>query len=164
MSKKYQIVAVWGFFLVAMVVLVGVRDNNATPATAGAAWLTDFEKAKQIAAAQNKDLLINFAGSDWCYWCKKLDREVFADPVFEQKAGEQFVFVLIDFPRDKSHQTAEIQQQNERLAQRFGVSGYPTVFLADAQGTPYARTGYLDGGAQNYLSHLKELKASNTIR
>jgi thioredoxin-related protein len=161
MKKKYQVFGIWGLFFVGiLILLVNSRNNATTAATAGEQWLTDFEKARQTAAEQDKDLLINFAGSDWCYWCKRLDREVFAKPVFEQEAGEAFVFVLVDFPNDKSHQTADQQQQNKRLAQRYGVTGFPTIFLADADGVPYAKTGYLEGGAQRYVEHLKALKDS----
>ena len=42
------------------------------------AWLTDFDQAKQQAAASGKYILINFTGSDWCGWGKRLDQEVFS--------------------------------------------------------------------------------------
>lgn len=38
------------------------------------------------------------------------------------------------------------------------VSGYPTVVLTWADGTPYAETGYLEGGPDAYLAHLNELR------
>ncbi|MBK1790072.1 hypothetical protein [Persicirhabdus sediminis] len=28
-------------------------------------WLTDLEAAKKVATAENKDIFINFTGSDW---------------------------------------------------------------------------------------------------
>src|ERR1019366_2897612 len=36
-------------------------------------WLTDFAAAKQQAAGENKKMLLDFTGSDWCYFCKRLD-------------------------------------------------------------------------------------------
>ena len=35
----------------------------------GPAWLTDFEAASQRADDEEKDLLIEFTGSDWCSPC-----------------------------------------------------------------------------------------------
>ncbi|HIA27437.1 MAG TPA: thioredoxin family protein, partial [Planctomycetes bacterium] len=32
----------------------------------------DFDKAKETARSEGKDLLINFTGSDWCGWCQRL--------------------------------------------------------------------------------------------
>lgn len=160
MKKIYQGFVFWGLFLIVVIILfIGTsRNNPASAAFAGDHWLMDFEKAKALAQAQDKDLLINFAGSDWCYWCQRLEREVFSKPAFVQAAGGRFVFVLVDFPQDKSQQSAELQQQNERLAQRFGVKAFPTVVLADAGGRPYAQTGYREGGAQAYLQHLTVLQ------
>ena len=141
------------------------KDEPIEPPSADGAenghWMTDFEAAKQAAQAGNKDLLINVSGSDWCYWCKRLDKEVFSKPAFVEEAKENFVFVLLDFPRDKP-QRPEIKQQNRRLADTFGIQGYPTVLLADEQGDPYARTGYVEGGAQNYLEHLRDLRTQKT--
>lgn len=75
-----------------------------------------------------------------------------------QEAGKDFVLVLIDFPSDKSGQSAHIQQQNKQLEKQFKIEGFPTVFLTDADGRPYAQTGYLEGGVQTYLEHLGQLK------
>ncbi|HIX19757.1 MAG TPA: thioredoxin family protein, partial [Candidatus Akkermansia intestinigallinarum] len=35
----------------------------------GAEWLTDLEAAKKQAAAENKAILVDFTGSDWCGYC-----------------------------------------------------------------------------------------------
>lgn len=121
-------------------------------------WMIDFEQAKLKAQAENKDLLLNFAGSDWCYWCKKLDKEVFSKSEFLDAVQNDFVLVLIDFPNDKSGQSKATQRQNEKLAGNWGVRGFPSIFLADAMGKPYAQTGYQEGGARVYLDHLKELQ------
>ena len=51
----------------------------------GEGWSSDFAAAKKEAAASNKDLLVDFTGSDWCGWCIKLDKEVFSQEPF--KAG-----------------------------------------------------------------------------
>jgi len=132
--------------------------TSASSTEASVEWVTDFEAAKQKAAVEGKDLLIDFSGSDWCFWCKKLDGEVFSKPVFIEEAAKQFIFVMLDFPSDKSGQSEELQAQNKRLAEQFGIKGYPTVILAKADGTQYAQTGYQEGGPEAYLAHLKELR------
>ena len=160
MKKTYQVLGILGLFLIAAMVLFSGcgKNDDASAATGTNHWLTDFEKAKEIARNQSKDLMLNFAGSDWCYWCQTLDKEVFLKASFIKKAEKDFVFVLVDFPNVTSGQSAAIQQQNEKLAEQFGIEGFPTVFLADASGKPYAQTGYLEGGVQAYLEHLKGLR------
>ena len=70
-------------------------------AFAGDGWLTDFEAAKAKAKAENKPMLLDFTGSDWCGWCVKLDKEVFSKAAFKDYADAELVLVEIDFPRNK---------------------------------------------------------------
>ena len=42
------------------------------------AFLDDFDEAVTLARKENKDLFVDFTGSDWCGWCIKLKREVFS--------------------------------------------------------------------------------------
>lgn len=121
-------------------------------------WTTNYAQAQKDAAQAGKSLLMDFSGSDWCGWCIRLDKEVFAHDVFKKTVTKDFVPVLLDYPRDKSKIPAEVQAQNERLQVKYGIKGYPTVILADAQGRPYAKTGYLEGGPEAYLKHLAELR------
>ena len=132
------------------------------PAFAEEGWETNFEKAKQLAAAANKDLLVNFTGSDWCMPCKKLEVQVFGDAGFN--GSEHFVLVLLDFPRDNSKMPAALVEQNADLQQRYYVTGFPTVLLMDAQGQPYAKTGFRRGGVELYNEHLLALKEQKGLR
>ncbi|PYL67575.1 MAG: hypothetical protein DMF20_03065 [Verrucomicrobia bacterium] len=92
-------------------------------------WLTDYKQAQQQAKANNKILLLDFTGSDWCGWCKKFDREVLLKPEFKDFARDNLVVVELDFPRGKP-QTAELRKQNR-------YPGYfpdgPAAFIAELQ-------------------------------
>ena len=127
-------------------------------------WVNDFEKAQQTAATEGKDLLMDFTGSDWCSWCIKLHKEVFDLDAFKTAAPKSFVLVELDYPNDKSKLSKEIQEQNAKLQQQFSIQGFPAILLADASGRPYAQTGYQQGGAEEYLKHLDELRAVKTKR
>ena len=131
---------------------------------AGDEWMTDFEAAKQKAAAENKDLLVNFTGSDWCSWCIKLVDEVFKHDAFKKGVADNFVLVELDFPQDKSKLDESTQKQNEMLQEKYSIQGFPTILLLDDQGRPYAQTGYQAGGPEKYLVHLDKLLAIKTKR
>ncbi len=125
-------------------------------ANAGEDWLTDFEKAKEEAAVRNVPILADFSGSDWCGWCIRLDKEVFSKSEFKAYAKENVVLFLADFPNSKP-QSAEIKAQNKKLSNEYGISGFPTVLLLDAEGNVLGRTGYKAGGAVTYVEHIKSL-------
>lgn len=122
-------------------------------------WLTDFEAAKKQAAAEKKDILVDFTGSDWCGWCIKLDKEVFSTDAFKAQKG--FVLVSLDFPRRKEI-PADQKAKNEALMRKWAVRGFPTIILTNANGEAYAQTGYKPGGPEAYLAHLAELRKQNT--
>ncbi|MEE8141893.1 MAG: thioredoxin family protein [Planctomycetota bacterium] len=123
-------------------------------------WLVDVKQAKAQAAKESKDLFINFTGSDWCGWCKRLDAEVFDHQDFIEKASKKFVFLFLDFPMSAELKRKVVDAKlNDQLMQSYGVRGFPTIILADADGIPYASTGYRKGGPEAYLKHVEKLYA-----
>jgi len=119
-------------------------------------WIDDYGKAQAIASQSDRPMLLNFTGSDWCGWCIKLKAEVFSKPQFKQFAEKNLVLVELDFP-SKKKLDPETKAQNERLKNKFGIRGFPTIILVDAAGNEIARTGYQPGGADNYIKHLQQL-------
>lgn len=119
-------------------------------------WETDMEVAKKRAKDENKKILADFTGSDWCGWCIKLKKEVFDKPEFQEYAKKHLVMLEVDFPRQKKLPAIE-KEQNEKLSTQFKVEGYPTIILMDATGKEVARTGYQEGGPEKYVQHLKGL-------
>ena len=112
------------------------------PCFAAEGWLTDMDAAKKEAAEQKKDLMIEFTGSDWCPPCVQLRANVFSKPDFQKEAQKNFVLLELDYPRSKE-QSAEVKAANQKLAEQYGVTGFPTVVFADASGKPFG--GFVGG-------------------
>ncbi len=131
-------------------------------------WHTDVNKAIDISIKTEKPLFFFFTGSDWCGWCKRLQREVFFKPEFKKWADKNVVLVELDFPK-RTKLPQEIQKQNRELAQMFAVRGYPTVWFV----TPtieekkvnfekIGSQGYVAGGPVNWINSAnKFLKNKN---
>lgn len=143
-------------FLITVASLVAF---SAASMAAESGWLTDFEAAKKQAKEENKPILINFTGTDWCGWCIKIEKEIFSKDEFKAYAKENLILMEVDFP-EKKKQTDELKAQNKKLDKEFKIEGYPTIFLIDAEGKKLSEDiGYREGGAQAYVDHLKELLA-----
>jgi thioredoxin-related protein len=99
-------------------------------------WLSDFEVAKQEAKQDNKKILLNFSGSDWCAPCIKLKKDVFDKTTFSDFAGNNLVLVRAEFPRHKKNKlSAEQTAHNEKLAERYSPLGkFPLTLLLDSDG------------------------------
>lgn len=139
----------------ALLIVFAVSGCGNSSATDSLDWYDRLEDAVEVAKSENKNILINFTGSDWCQWCKKLSAEVFTQKEFENYANDNLVLVKLDFPRS-IEQTVETKMYNNSLAQRFGVRGFPTIVLLNRNGELIGITGYQPGGAVNYINHLKK--------
>lgn len=133
------------------VILLGCSKSSAND---NLNWEENLETALQKAKTENKAVLVNFTGSDWCQWCIRLSNEVFSQPEFEEYADENLILVRLDFPRN-IEQSPETKMYNNQLAQRFGVQGFPTILLFNSQGQIVLQTGYQPGGPVSYINHLK---------
>lgn len=122
-------------------------------------WVTNLDEAKKQAAAQNKDLLIEFTGSDWCPPCKMLKAKVFDTKEFKDFTKEGFILVELDFPRQKQLEPAAAAA-NQKAQMEYQVNGFPTVILATADGKPYG--GFI-GGRDN-IEDVKNIINDGTAK
>jgi len=119
-------------------------------------WLTDFPKAKEIAANENKQIVMVFQGSDWCAPCIKLDREIWSTSTFTDYATANFVLVKVDFPKRKKNALPEVQTiANAQLAERYNTRGiFPFVVVLNSKGEVLGETGYKKMSPENYIEAL----------
>lgn len=114
-------------------------------------WSTDLEKALVDAKAKNKNVLVEFTGSDWCPPCIAMRKNVFSKKEFVDKASEKFILVELDFPNgDKA-----LKKKNEPYAKKYDIEGFPTVILLDSSGKEFTRffaSEYPKVG--DFLNHL----------
>jgi thioredoxin-related protein len=119
-------------------------------------WLTDAQAALEKAKQENKFVLLDFTGSDWCGWCMKLKREVFDQPEFAGFAEAKLVLVEVDFPHQKVLSAAQ-KEANHHLAATYQVTGYPTVIVLDHEGQLAGRSGYVPGGPAAFDAKLEQI-------
>jgi len=129
-------------------------NNGQSASKDGLNWESNLEQAIALAKKENKAVLVNFTGSDWCIWCKRLSSEVFQQEAFKNYADESLVLVMLDFPRN-IQQSAETQTYNRNLAEKYGIQGFPTILIFDSEGKLAGQTGYLPGGPEKYIQNIK---------
>src|SRR5271154_4672838 len=105
-------------------------------------WITSYDKAVAQAKTENKAILLDFTGSDWCPWCIKLKQEVFDTSQFKDYAKDHLVLLEVDFPNHK-YQSAELKQQNQVLSKKYQITGYPTVIVMGKGGRHLGTLGYM---------------------
>jgi thioredoxin-related protein len=120
-------------------------------------WLTDLNKAEQIAKTEHKLILLNFSGSDWCIPCMKLRADIFNSDAFTQYANNNLILVNADFPRKKKDQLSKEQQkENDELAAKYNPDGrFPFTILLDSNGNKLkVWDGYYSQGPGNFVNEI----------
>jgi len=141
-----------------ILIAFGVIGLLCRATAADAEWLTDFAKAKQKAKAENKTIVMNFTGSDWCPPCKALHKNVFESAEFVEFAKKHLVLVEVDFPTSKK-QSTELKKANDELAKQFKVDGYPTIIVLDNNGKELSRdSGYAGEKPKEFIVRIEALK------
>lgn len=114
-------------------------------------WSTDVDAAVALAKKQNKAVLVEFTGSDWCPPCIMMRKNVFSKKEFVEKASKNYVLVEVDVPqKDKA-----LAARNQIVAEKYKIEGFPTVVLLNKNGKEFSRffaSEYPDMG--KFLAHL----------
>ena len=87
------------------------------------AWHRDLRRAIEVARAEGK-LIVADVYTDWCGWCKKMDKEIYSDPAVVA-LSRQYVFVKVN---------AEDRGDGQTFARDMSVKGYPTTIVLDGNG------------------------------
>jgi thioredoxin-related protein len=120
-------------------------------------WLTDLPKAEAQAKAENKLVLLDFTGSDWCPGCILFHDEAALSPKFAAYAKASLVLVQVDFP-DKKPQSDALKATNDALQKKYDVEGFPTFILLNQDGKELGRqTGYSPNGMDDLIIQLGKL-------
>ena len=123
-------------------------------------WLTDLPKAQAQAKKENKLVMLDFTGSDWCGWCIKLNKEVFSKAEFAKYAKDNLVLVEVDFPRHKE-QSAEQKKANKALQEKYQIQGYPTIIVLNGEGKKVGELSYMDS-PKKFIAELDKAKKQSS--
>jgi len=141
--------------IILTVCMVGALNFLACAEETG--WLTNLAKAQAQAKAEQKLVLMDFNGSDWCPPCKALRKNVLSSPEFVEFAKKHLVLVDVDFPRNHEQDPAQ-KKANQALATKYNIEGFPTVIVLNSDGKQLKKTvGYDDETPKAYIAELEKL-------
>lgn len=127
-----------------------------TPGHATIEWLENYDEAVQLSNRTEKPIVMVFLGSDWCGWCKRLEKEVFRSEAFAKATSDKLIFLKIDFPL-RTRLPGWQQEQNEQLKDKYDIRGFPTLIILDEKQQQIATAGYQKGGGQKYADYLLKI-------
>ena len=125
-------------------------------------FVSDMEEAKALAEARDQDILLVFAGSDWCRPCKQFKLSVLDDSSFRQNFKDELLVLYLDFPSKRRNQLSEPQQaHNNRYAEQYNPEGlFPRLFLLDAGQETLGELKYAGEDAESFEAQLRSTQKS----
>jgi len=110
-------------------VLVAGLAVAALPAQAGGvAWRT-WNAGLAAASGSGKPVIVDVY-TDWCGWCKRMDRDTYSRPEVSEYVNRHFIMVRLNGDSDDRVTYGGREFTARTLAGGFNVSGYPTtIFL-----------------------------------
>ncbi|MDB5198409.1 MAG: thiol-disulfide isomerase [Chitinophagaceae bacterium] len=129
-----------------------------------ASWETNFKDAEIEASKNNKLILVNFSGSDWCLPCIRLKKDIFESESFITYASENLILVNADFPRQNKHKlSADQKKMNETLADKYNPEGkFPYTILLTADGKILKQwDGFPDLSGKQFVDEIKQTADAN---
>lgn len=114
---------------------------------AGIRWSHSLKAAFAKARTTHKLVMLDIY-TDWCYWCKRLDIDVYPHPSVV-KAVQQVIPVKLN---------AETTPEGQKAAMRYQVTGFPTILFLDGQGNVVGRIGGYEP-APNFAADVNHIVA-----
>lgn len=104
----------------------------------------DWNRAIKEAKEQNKYLFVD-AYTDWCYWCKVMDKKTFPDAAVAKLMKEKFVSLKLEMEHD----------YGVNVAMKYRVSGFPSFLILTPDGQLVRKlVGYIE--AKQFVEELEK--------
>ncbi len=115
--KAAWVVSLWGLLAVASA--LGGEEI---------AWSKDFAAAQSEAEKSGKLIMVDFY-TDWCGWCKRLDKDTYSNEK------------VVEFSKKIVSVKVNAEKEGVELAKKYEVRGFPTILFLTAGGEQIGRMG-----------------------
>ena len=137
------------WFIVSLAALLTAAPAVGGPGPRWQGWDSGLRDAKQ----SGRPVLVDVY-TEWCGWCKRMDRDVYADPQVRDYLSRHYVTVKLDAEAGDAARYEGKQLTSRSLAARFRVSGYPTTIFLRPDGEHLVKVpGYVP--ADRFLTLLR---------
>lgn len=107
-------------------------------------WIS-YDEAVKLSKKKPKKIFVDVY-TDWCGWCKKMDKTTFKDPKVAEYMNKYYYAVKLDAESEKKIVFQGKELTESVLATKvFGITGYPsTVYLDFDEKIIQPVPGYMD--------------------
>ncbi len=92
-----------------------------------------FDVGMERAKKENKLLVIDFY-TDWCHWCKVMDKDTYGNKDVMEYAKKNLILAKVNAETAEKFKYKDASYSGRELAMMFGVTGYPMTAFMSAEG------------------------------
>lgn len=113
-------------------------------------WYT-LEEAQKLAAHDEQRLQVFFY-VDWCHYCRRMEEETYADEGVREDLYSWFYPVSINAESLDSVRFNDTRYTEEELAEKFGVTSFPTIVFIESDGEEFVReNGFIEAASYRQM-------------
>jgi thioredoxin-related protein len=121
-------------------------------------WLT-LEEAYAQNLKEPRKIFVDVY-TDWCGWCKRMDKETFANSGVAAYVNKNYYAVKLNAESDRAFELEGQKMTERQVAQQFGVRSFPTIVLIHEDFQKFQPVpGYRP--AKDFKEMLENFKAIN---
>jgi thioredoxin-related protein len=121
-------------------------------------WLT-LEEAYAQNLKEPRKIFVDVY-TDWCGWCKRMDKETFANAGVAAYVNKNYYAVKLNAESDRSFELEGQKMTERQVAKQFGVRSFPTIVLIHEDFQKFQPVpGYRP--AKDFKEMLENFKAIN---
>jgi thioredoxin-related protein len=139
----------------AVAALIAALVSSAAPAATAESKLPwrGWDAGLAEARSSGRRVLVDVY-TDWCGWCRRMERDVYARPDVREYLDRHYVIVKLDAESSGPASYRGRRQTQKSIAAEFGVTGYPTTLFLKPNGEHLVKApGYLP--ADRFLQVLR---------
>ncbi|HEX8547804.1 MAG TPA: thioredoxin fold domain-containing protein [Cytophagaceae bacterium] len=116
-------------------------------------WLT-IEEATKLSEKEPRKIFVDVY-TDWCGWCKKMDKSTLKDPAIMAYLNKKYYAVKLNAESSKSiNYKGKVMTEGELATRVFNATGFPTTVYLDPNMTVLQPVpGYLEVDLLNKILH-----------
>lgn len=94
-----------------------------------------FNEGMSEAKKSGKKILVDVY-TDWCKWCKEMDKKTYADKNISAYLNKNFVIIKLNAEGNEKLRYQGKAISPQEFAQGMGVDGYPATVFLQSDGNP----------------------------
>lgn len=113
---------------------------STTLTSAGELKWRKFDEGFAEAKKTNKKIMLDVY-TDWCGWCKRLDKDVYANDKIMAYLNTKYISIKLNAESKNTITYKDTAYSEIQMARLLGVSGYPAIIFFESSSDPITMLG-----------------------